>query len=277
MAGANQCLARPDRDNVKPVVLLTEDGGKTWSNRVADLEDEFPLGEWGWKIFFLNEEVGYVSLENFCSGAVLKTTDGGQTWQRLAINDAQNNANLEGLGFVDEDHGWVGGWGSADMQRGSSSETTDGGRTWRDADWGEAVTGEFLNRFRFVGDPVTVGYASGNTIYKYSIDPVPVVPQVAAAAAEPHLFDNAEPVEAFRPAHVPIIVPSGASRLEINIFDRFGDHVRHLSQQAHPTAGPRVLEWDVTNDAGERLDAGYYFVRATVDDQSDSTFVWIRD
>ena len=40
--GANQCTARPDRDNVKPVVLLTEDGGQTWTNRVADIEDQFP-------------------------------------------------------------------------------------------------------------------------------------------------------------------------------------------------------------------------------------------
>ena len=49
-----------------------------------------------------------------------------------------------------------------------SSGTTDGGNSWQDADH----IGLFLNRFRFFGSPVSVGYASGDTIYKYSADPV---------------------------------------------------------------------------------------------------------
>ena len=48
------------------MVLFTEDGGETWVDRVADLQDEFPFGEWGWKIFFVSDQVGFVSLENFC-------------------------------------------------------------------------------------------------------------------------------------------------------------------------------------------------------------------
>ena len=58
------------RNNVKPVVLLTEDGGQTWVNRVADLQGQFPPGEWGWKIQFLNDQVGFVSLENFTAGGL---------------------------------------------------------------------------------------------------------------------------------------------------------------------------------------------------------------
>lgn len=107
------------------MVLQTNDGGATWVNRVADLN--FPPGEWGWKIFFLNERVGYVSLENFQEGAILKTIDGGETWVRLPVNDSQRNANLEGIGFIDENTGWVGGWGDADFERQGSSATTDGG------------------------------------------------------------------------------------------------------------------------------------------------------
>jgi len=63
-------------------------------------------------------------------GGVFHSPDGGETWARLPVNDPQKNANLEGIGFVDENHGWVGGWGDAQFQRLSSSETTDGGRTW---------------------------------------------------------------------------------------------------------------------------------------------------
>ena len=61
------------------------------------MQDQFWLGEWGWKIFFLNDQIGFVSLENFCEGAIVKTTDGGHTWKRIPINDPKHNANLEGL------------------------------------------------------------------------------------------------------------------------------------------------------------------------------------
>jgi photosystem II stability/assembly factor-like uncharacterized protein len=47
----------------------------------------------------MNETVGFVSLENFKAGAILKTTDGGKNWTRRPINDQQQNANLEGIGF----------------------------------------------------------------------------------------------------------------------------------------------------------------------------------
>lgn len=155
------------RTNVRPVVLRTEDGGRTWVDRAAAIQGVFPRGEWGWKIQFLDDGVGFVSLENFNAGAILKTLDGGLTWTRHAINDPQLNANLEGVGFVDAQHGWVGGWGDANFQRLSSSETRDGGITWKDAN----EIGKAINRFRFFGRPVTVGYASGETVYKYSSEP----------------------------------------------------------------------------------------------------------
>jgi photosystem II stability/assembly factor-like uncharacterized protein len=274
--GQPQCALRQDRANIKPVVLRTEDGGQTWVNRVADIEDEFPLGEWGWKIFFLNDQVGFVSLENFCEGAILKTTDGGQTWKRLRINDLKGNANLEGIGFADENRGWVGGWGSADFTKGSSSQTTDGGENWSDIDWGNPDAGEFLNRFQFFGDPVTLGYASGDTVYKYSTEPAPVTRQVTLAP-ETRLFDSAKPAESSRPVRIHLTVPVGASRLGINIWDRFGDHVRWLSGETAPSPGKRIVEWDVTDDAGVPLEPGYYIVRVTTDDRSESKVVSITD
>ena len=81
----------------------------------------------------------------------------------MPINDPQANANLEGVGFIDKDHGWVGGWGDLQFQWLSTSQTADGGQTWTNAD----DVGKVLNRFRFFGTPVTVGYASGQTVYKY--------------------------------------------------------------------------------------------------------------
>jgi photosystem II stability/assembly factor-like uncharacterized protein len=255
----------PDgRDNVKPVVLLTEDGGLTWVDRVADLHDELPLGEWGWKIQFLDERLGFVSLENFRDGAVLKTTDGGEHWERVPVDDPQQNTNLEGVGFLDAKRGWVGGWGT-DFSGGQSSATDDGGETWRDAN----EIGRFVNRFRFVGSPVTVGYAAGATVYKYSDEPVPAPMRTAFAAPETAaagLLAGEVRADDGGPVRVPFTVPEGAARIEVNVWERFGRHVARLLDERDPAPGARTVDWD----AGR---PGSYIVRVTVDDDSESQIV----
>jgi photosystem II stability/assembly factor-like uncharacterized protein len=97
---------RATRDVVRPVVLFTKDGGNSWTDLIPqNAKKRFPHGEWGWKIFFLNDRVAFVSLENFLDGAILKSVDGGMTWERVRINDRQRNADLEAVGFVSEDKG----------------------------------------------------------------------------------------------------------------------------------------------------------------------------
>jgi hypothetical protein len=258
------------RNDVKPVVLLTEDGGQTWVNRVADIHSQLPRGEWGWKIQFVDDRVGFVALENFEAGAILKTVDGGQTWTRFPVNDPQRNANIQGIGFVDDRHGWVGGWGDADFARRTSSETLDGGVTWQDAN----AIGNTLNRFRFFGNPVSVGYSSGDTMYKYSAAPVA---QLAGAleAMPPRagLFDSLEPVEAVGSAEVTMTVPPGAHRVAVYIWDSFGEHVRTLVDEADPAPGARTLRWDGNDSAGRVLRRGYFVWRLLVDDVAESRLV----
>jgi photosystem II stability/assembly factor-like uncharacterized protein len=268
--GERQCTTNRPRQEIKPVVLRTEDGGETWTNRLAGMEQQFPLGEWGWKIYFLDDQVGFVSLENFCEGAILKTTDGGQTWTRLSIDDEKQNANLEGLGFVDENHGWVGGWGPTAF-RGLSSETNDGGQTWTTVDWGEAPKGEFLNRFRFVGSAPVVGYASGDTVYKYSTEPAPPAPK---AVPPPALFTAPGPRATNQAAtEIELTVPDGVTELRVEIWDRFGAHVGQLVNEAHPAGGVRSIAVEAVG--GRQLEPGYYMVRAIADDRVDSTLLWI--
>jgi photosystem II stability/assembly factor-like uncharacterized protein len=271
VVGGKANVANPTRDDVKPVVLFTADGGATWENRVADLADTVPFGEWGWKIQFLNDQVGFVALENFRAGAILKTTDGGLTWRRMAVNDPQGNANLEGIGFVDAEHGWVGGWGDENFDGGFSSETLDGGTNWQNANH----IGRFLNRFRFFGDPVTVGYASGDTVYKYSAEPMPAA-VAEAAAAGPRLLDEAAPVQADGPIEIGFTVPPDARRLTIDIWDRFGAPVRHLVDEAEPASGHRSVTWDFTSDDGVPLPDGFYIARLTVDGQAESRILRLK-
>lgn len=62
---------------------------------------------------------------------------------------------MEGIGFVSDSIGWVGGWSSGMYQ------TKDGGKTWKYQDFGEN-----LNRFFFLN--AKLGYAGGSSIYRFS-------------------------------------------------------------------------------------------------------------
>lgn len=269
VVGGKANVPNPTRDDVKPVVLHTQDGGQTWTNRAAGVQG-LQSGEWGWKIQFLNEKVGFVSLENFTAGAILKTEDGGLTWVRLPINDPQHNANLEGVGFIDEMQGWVGGWGNADFTGGFSSATLDGGRSWQDAN----QIGRFINRFRFFGNPVTVGYSSGRTVYKYSSEPERIA---AEAFAEPtRILETNEPLEASGPVEIVYTVPEGAQALQIDIWNRFGVYVRRLLEERDPRAGRHAVTWGLESDAGEKVPSGYYIYRITIDDEAESRVIQLR-
>ena len=270
VVGGKAQVANPTREDVKAVVLFTEDGGKTWVDQLAGLAGDLPLGEWGWKVHFLDDLVGFVSLESFERGAILKTTDGGSSWTRIEVDDPQGNANLEGIGFLDENHGWVGGWGTADFQGGFSSETTDGGATWADAN----QIGSFINRFRFLGDPVTVGYASGLTVYKYSAEPVRAAPRDFGPPTR--FLRSNEPADEERPVRIPLSVPDGAGHLSVDVWDRFGEHVRHLLDETPPEPGSRAVEWEVDDDGGRSRPAGSYILRVTVDGSSESRILRVR-
>ena len=265
---ADPSITNPRRDDVIPVVLYTEDGGSTWVNRVADISSSFPLGEWGWKIFFLNENIGFVSLESDTKGAIVKTIDGGKTWIRLPINDPQGNANLEGVGFANENLGWVGGWGDENFQGGYSSETKDGGENWEDAN----QIGKFINRFRFFGNPVTVGYASGETIYKYSTAPVAAALEQRVAPSLRFLATNA-PAKCDRSVNIEYTLPENVQTVRINIWNQFGAHVRQLVDENNPSAGQKSVVWDGKNDVEESLPSGIFIYRLTVDGNAESRVI----
>lgn len=173
---------------VKPVILRTRDGGKSWTNTTANIKD-FECGEWGWKIQFLNENHGFVSLENFRDASILVTKDGGKSWVKKHVAKNQHksspaiNNDLEGIGFINERQGWVGGWGFQDLSAPvgglENSYTEDGGDTWiaqnhlPDPDTSIPNDPRYrINRYRFVKDiagNVIGGYCSGQQVFNLSI------------------------------------------------------------------------------------------------------------
>jgi len=257
------------RPKVKPVVLYTEDGGVTWVNQLAGQDTEFPFGEWGWKIHFLDDETGFISLENFNEGAILKSVAGGSAWTRLPVNDPQHNANLEGIGFIDVNHGWVGGWGDRQFQGGYSSETSNSGGTWRNANH----IGKFINRFRFIGNPVRVGYASGDTVYKYEESTQSTLTPLSTRSGARRLVLNEHAEVVTKELGILLDVPEGTQQLSVNVWDRFGAHVVTLVDEAMPISGLRHFTWDFQVPADRPEAGGHFIYRVSADNLVESRIV----
>jgi photosystem II stability/assembly factor-like uncharacterized protein len=257
-----------DYPMLKPVVLFTADGGRTWENRLQNSGIDFPSGEWGWKIQFLSPLIGFVSLESSNGAAILKTADGGLTWKRIEVNDPQKQSDLEGVGFINEQVGWVGGWGhnfNPGPGDGISSGTTDGGATWVGAN----DIGSFINRFRFFANlqPVA-GYASGRTVYQ-------CLATDSLEGAEALTAQFNAPPEAPIPAvsgslEIKAEVPANAKQLMVTIFNRRQKLVKVLVDEKRPRAGPRTFTWDFKNEEGRDSGTGYFIYRILVDDNAQS-------
>jgi photosystem II stability/assembly factor-like uncharacterized protein len=95
---------------LKPVELVTGDGGVTWSY----LEPQ----ETGLSLFFLNESVGWM----VTAQGLWKSSDSGVSWKKLAAGPATEDVLR--VYFLDEAHGWTVG------RRKSIHATEDGGLTW---------------------------------------------------------------------------------------------------------------------------------------------------
>ena len=119
----------------RAVILKTEDGGKTWSRKMAMSDTPGrdgrprPLRANLMGIQMVNETTGFIAgSEN----TILKTTDGGDTWvgssERARVGETRNN--LEGIWFASETTGWIIG------SFGTLLHTADGGTNWTKQDPG---------------------------------------------------------------------------------------------------------------------------------------------
>jgi photosystem II stability/assembly factor-like uncharacterized protein len=86
--------------------------------------------------------------EIWVEGAILKTVDGGATWNKLSGGTSQY---LQSVYFTDANTGYVAGWG------GTILKTTNGGSTW---DTLLMVTANNLNSVYFTD--ANTGYAAGD-------------------------------------------------------------------------------------------------------------------
>jgi photosystem II stability/assembly factor-like uncharacterized protein len=146
-----------DLEKSNAVILKTSDGGKSWK-KVYQSERPF---ECTWKASFPTKDVGYVTIQsynpdpNVKQQRIAKTTDGGNSWQEInLVEDA--GAREFGIGFIDENHGFVG-------TMNSGYETKDGGLMWAPVNLGKAC-----NKIRIYKDAngKVYGYSIGVDVFK---------------------------------------------------------------------------------------------------------------
>jgi photosystem II stability/assembly factor-like uncharacterized protein/pimeloyl-ACP methyl ester carboxylesterase len=146
-----------DMEKSNALILKTSDGGKSWK-KVYQSNRPF---EGTWKASFPTKQVGYVTIQsynpdpNVKQQRIVKTTDGGETWNEInLVEDA--GAREFGIGFIDENHGFVG-------TMNSGYETKDGGKTWAKVNLGMAC-----NKIRIYknANGKTYGYAIGVDVLK---------------------------------------------------------------------------------------------------------------
>lgn len=132
------------------VILRTEDGGVSWTEVYHGNRDM----EYAWKLFFVNDSIGFASIESFGAPTyIVKTTDAGHSWTEYEVSPAY--LDIQGIGFIDQNRGWV------SPRYDYIFETTDGGLTWI-----QDTMGMFnVNRYFKVSNHLM--YASGSKIHKY--------------------------------------------------------------------------------------------------------------
>jgi photosystem II stability/assembly factor-like uncharacterized protein len=108
-------------------LLETIDGGQTWRKLYPLTKDNLV------DVYFANEKVGWLVAErdvlklktnDEARTYLLKTQDGGSSWQRVFLNGADANARLVRVVFADIQRGWVFG------ESGVVFATRDGGVQW---------------------------------------------------------------------------------------------------------------------------------------------------
>lgn len=144
-------------ESSRMLLLQTSDGGLSWETRFTGTR----VGEWGWKISFPTQDIGYVSIQTSPSDRsaqeyFLKTVNGGMSWSEVRFSTTHYSS--QGIGFIAPEVGWMGSY----HPEIPTLKTTDGGTSWKEDGYGT------MNRFRFLDGKI--GYASGSTVFKIVLE-----------------------------------------------------------------------------------------------------------
>ncbi len=102
-------------------ILITVDGGENWNESL--IQSDFTYFD---AIYFTNPLIGHISVGKYRSVYIMRTTDGGMSWNKKdSLVSATTASRWYDIDFYDENFGVIVG-DKKDAQR----YTTDGGNTW---------------------------------------------------------------------------------------------------------------------------------------------------
>ncbi len=225
-------------------ILYTTNGGASWSI----VHTASRTNEWCWKISFPTRQIGFVSIERE-SGAsfFLKTTNGGINWTEFPVLP-NVFVYQQGIGFVNETTGWVGG-GNFTYQ------TSNGGLNWTNNTFGELI-----NRFRFLSD--TLGYAGGRGVFKYSITPIGII-KISEKIPSQFLLEQNYP-NPFNPKTIISFQLAVNSFATLKVYDLLGREVAVLVNE-NLNAGTYEVDFD-----GSNLGSGVYYYKLSAGDFTET-------
>jgi len=226
--------------DARGVVLFTANGGANWTTMYTTTNQ----GQNCWKISFPSRNIGYVSLEKFGNSAYfLKTTNSGATWEeKLFLN---RNYVMQGIGFVNENTGWIGGSRNSTLY---SYKTTNGGDSWDSVGVLKNV-----NKFIFLND--TMAFAVGRTIYRFGTNTVNIQQVNSIVPSKFKLYQNYP--NPFNPkTNFDFLIKSTgnkSSEVSLNIYDITGKLISTLFK-----GNLKPGKYNITFD-GSNLNSGIYF------------------
>lgn len=216
-------------NNEGGLILKTIDGGNTWS----EIYNTGIPGEQVWKlqILFSNPNKIFAAVNSFdpLPGKLLISSNSGQNWVSRDVQDSF----IQGVGFINENHGWMGGHNSGFL------ETFDAGETWNNTGFGGN-----LNRFQVFNENLV--YCSGKSIYKYtdelSVTDIPL--------AEPKNLDiviHQNPVSDKLNFSIDY---TRNDHMLITLFDESGRKIKQLSRETISSKGKRNYSFDFPYKSG---------------------------
>ncbi|HEX2788590.1 MAG TPA: T9SS type A sorting domain-containing protein [Ignavibacteria bacterium] len=224
----------------RTVILRTTNSGLTWDSVYLSTTS----GEWGWKFSFINSTTGYCSVERSGTATYYaKTTNGGANWFRQNYNFFPV---VQGICFLNENTGWVGGGHEFPPPYSNTFGTTNGGVTW------VGVPNLLnVNVFQLLSD--TLGFAVGNRVYRYGKDSIVNIENISNIIPTKFELKQNYP-NPFNPSTNFEFRIADFGFVKLKIFNNLGKEVERLVNQ-NLNAGTYKVQWD----ASEYSSGVYYY------------------